>query len=302
MKVADDSVCRCAAPKAALDVLHSSCGDCHATCRSCELAGDRTQCTTCPGETGTGTGAVGTCTCLYKLKATVTEECCSSGCEYCYDSGDTDCTTQEVQDFVYNVQDLTNLPYAAARTDLLMCFRQPPSETTCTPDPVETVVGSITGDYPTTTQCLKLLTAEWPFLMHWFEQLFTGYSDPSYATDAQLRMFKPVFYLWILHFGPSEMLSSEWDPLRTALSAGGAWNGYLAWAGETPQYTVNGWDHVTDFPAVLSDWIKSSEGCNKARAGCIDLLPFNYITQLCGAGCGHQTECDLALETHVCTS
>ena len=303
----DGVACLCTkvAGKGSEGNYHSQCGDCDNTCGSCWLATDSTQCETCPGETGTNNLETGSCTCPNgAAKATLAEVCptCFAGCVDCYGPTASECLTQEQFDFITKLGSISSLPLTSARTDQLMCFRQPPSTTTCTPDPVVTMIGTITGGVPDEDQCKKLLVSMWPFLTHWFGQLF-NFVDPDTSSADQVLTIKSVMYVWILHFGPAEMLADEWSDLKTALNAGGNWSTHLAWAGETPQFSLNGGSSPVDFPAALKAWLMDSEGCNKSPNGCMDLLPFNTLSTVCDtAVCGHKTECDLAFTTHSCTS
>ena len=300
--VANGAVCLCSGTKGSVDSYHYDCRDCDSHCGSCWLASNPNQCLTCTGETGGGNVAPGSCTCEGWTKPSLAGGCCT-GCSSCYGPNSNQCLTPEQHDVVTKLAEIGSLPLSSARTDQLMCFRQRQPTITCTSDPVEAVIGAITGDTPASYQCLKLLVSVWPYLTHWFDQLFPSYSDPSSATADDLLTIKSVIFVWILQFGASEMSRDTWDPLKTALGTGGDWTSYLAWAGTDPKFSLDGSVTPLDFPTVLSDWIKNTAGCNQAPAGCMDLLPFNTLSTACDtAVCGHKTQCDLAFATHSCTS
>ena len=308
VKSLSNTVCLCSdTTKGSVGSYHESCASCDSTCGKCWISDDANQCRTCGAEVGEGTG-IGSCTCPDgSAKDTLAQVCavpvvqCHSNCQFCYGPGEYECLTQAQKDFIDKVQSIGSLPLSSTRTDQLLCFRQQPATATCDTNALEEVIDTITGDVPDTAQCQKLLVVEWPFLTYWFGELFQGYSDPTPATADQILTIKSVMYVWILHFGPSEMLAEDWATLKTDLSGGGDWSNYLAWAGETPKYTKDGTNTSFDFPEALSAWIKDSEGCAKVPAGCMDLLVFNTLSTSCDASnCGHSTECDLAFTSHSC--
>ena len=280
---------------------HEVCAPCEASCNSCWKAADESYCIWClnyipPTPVNGNYG-----TCPYD---------CASGCLYCYGSTADECLTQEQSEFIDKIAALTSgaLPLTT-ETDGLMCYRQRRPAISCTPDPLEAVVDSIT-DYtpagnakPTSKQCKKLLVAEWPFLMHWFTQFFGTFPGPSGATDDELLTIKSTLYLWILHFGPAEMSATEWDALKADLkSAGNLWSSFLAWTGSPPQYSTEGENAAgKDFPAVLSDWITTS--CGNSMAGCLDLQVFNLKSTVCNTTpCTIQSHCSVAFPGSDCAT
>ena len=271
----------------------TTCELCDPTCVEC--AGIlSSQCTACPSHASLPSGqSIGTCTCVtgyYRLP--------DNTCTLCnYDVRD-ECLTQDQLDFISKVHQLeSTLPILVTRNDNLLCYRQslPVSEDTdCTPDPVQAVIGDfIDVQNMDITQCKKWLLLQWPFLIYWFETLFSGFTDPTGAGSDEILSIKSVIYLWILHFGPSEISGSGWSDLKVALTAGGNWSGYYGWAGSNPGFVTDGSiSSLKSFPSVLIEWINSSDGCSAATPTCLDLKVFNLMSTACDqVTCDIQTQC-----------
>lgn len=278
---------------------HEVCAPCDGTCANCWKAGDANFCETCSGVltfTPVSRG-FGSCTLV-----------CANGCAFCFGTAADECLTQEQSEFIDKIAALTSdaLPLTT-ETNGLMCYRQSRPTTSCTPDPLETVVGSIT-DYtptgsakPTLKQCKKLLVAYWPFLMRWFTEFFGTFVGPSGATADELLTIKSTLYLWILQFGPAEMSATEWDTLKTDLkSAGNLWSSFLGWTGSPPQYSTEGANAAgKNFPTVLSNWITTT--CGNSMAGCLDLQVFNLKSTVCNiTPCSIQSHCSIAFPGSNC--
>lgn len=191
-----------------------------------------------------------------------------------------------------------------------MCYFQPWEIDDCGQNPVQAVVtgpiaSSDTGASPTTFQCYELLLAEWPAMKLWFKRLFPEFTGPIHASKSEKAAIKYTIYLWILHFGPNEVGSPDWDELRTALNDPASdWTKFLGWAGtSTPQYLTNGTRiSMKKYPGTLKDWLKSESGCKGVTAGCADLQVFNSVSKVCevGAGCTVEDLCREVNSTSNC--
>lgn len=88
-------------------------------------------------------------------------------------------------------------------------------------------------------------------MLYWFDEVFPGFTGPAGASAEDLFAIKSLLYVWILHFGASVMMQSDWDDLKSALLASD-WSNYLAWVGSTPGYLTDGTSaSVKPFPAQL---------------------------------------------------
>lgn len=192
----------------------------------------------------------------------------------------------EQADFVKYVATAYSLPLLIESASHFFCFFEPKPTLDCTPDPIETLIGPIT-DYatvakPTKHQCYNLLTAQWPFLTHWFDQLFPNFVGPQGATVDELLKIRSVLYLWILRFGPSEV--NSWTDIKNMVKAQASeWANYMAWIETTPGISLQSSIPPTPFPADLLAWLSAS--CSGVTVGCKDLDVFNLKSIVCDAAC-----------------
>ena len=298
--------CICQNDLAGVDEYHVSCGTCDVTCLQCWRSGDPNQCRTCPnyGYSSVGT-LVGSCQCTgpYVLgpKQSVSSKCtpCFTGCSQCFGTTRDDCVTQEQLDFMSRVRYVqfegkffTLDEYLGVPG--LSCFRQR------FVDLYQGVCDSSNPGYgysPESIECKRLLVSVWPSVTYWFGRLFPGFTGPSTATADQIQVIKDTLYMWILQFGPSEMLRPEWADIKNALTASD-WSMYLAWAnGGTPGYVTDGATSTIKkkFPSVLNDMILRS-WWNR------DMFIFNIKSTACDqAPCRIQAECKLVRPDSTCS-
>ena len=295
---ASNYFCLCPAGTGGVN-YNGSCGSCDGSCETCFLAG-KDSCKTCAGGTTPTMLLVGACDCtspgVVKAVAnpnSVPVACthCATGCDACFGSDPSKCLSATQLSFKNYVSTAFDLPIPYQSTDNLRCFLQPRLEwdtSGCAQDPIAAVIGlAVTngsGDDAIfkKSQCNKLLVAGWPATNYWFDHLFSSFA-PTGASDSEKSDIKSIILLWVLQFGPAEMLGTEWSDLKTALSAVGAnWTKFLAWVGSTPGYLTDGTSTSKKlFPPVLLDWLKSARGCNGATAGCADLQVFNMKSTVC---------------------
>lgn len=81
---------------------------------------------------------------------------------------------------------LYSLPLSV-ETDGLICYNEPVPDLTC--DPLTPMLGDLHPDsdglHPTTDQCFKLLKAEWPYVTHWFQDIFPDFTPPNPSSDQE---------------------------------------------------------------------------------------------------------------------
>lgn len=299
-KIADGAACVCKAGTGTNypNLYHATCLPCHASCSTCGYYSNVYWCRTCAafGATLPIYSALGTCECRtgYVAAVSPTTACtpiCSPGCSNCIGPHVSECMSIEQANFVKYVATAYSLPLLTESASHHFCYFEPKPIVECTPDPIETVVGPIT-DYetvarPTKYQCYNLLTAQWPFLTHWFNSFFPGFVGPQGATENELLKIKSVVYLWILRFGPSEI--NSWTTIKNMIKASGsAWANYMAWIETPPGVSVQPSLPPDDFPADLLDWLTTS--CSGVTVGCKDLDVFNLKSTVCDSACTAPTK------------
>lgn len=175
------------------------------------------------------------------------------------------------------------LPITTETADHHICYRTPLLTTSCTPDPIEDMTGPI-EDYateakPTPFQCYSLLTAEWPWVTYWFNQLFPTFEGPTPFAYASLGYIKSNLKVWILQFGPAEV--TTWTHIKAAMNgAGGDWQNYLAWIDSEPGFTLDAGATVHLFPEKLLAWLQTSSG--STTTSCVELIvTFNSASKVC---------------------
>ena len=289
---------------------YDSVDNCDSSCGSCFLALDPTNCLTCadPSMEILYTSGMGKCQCKsgYQYGTGPTCTPCPGNCPYCSGPDPSDCMTREESTFidaiwVFYHLDTPALPYITEQNGKF-CYRMHRPTNTCDAgNAIETLVGPISGYSSnaatfTDAQCTKLLTAHWPYVTHWFDQLFQDFKGPSPATKYDVLWIKTILQLWILQFGPNEM--KKWNQIITAMTTPGTW---AAYRGDKDQgFSVNGGTDFTAFPPALAAWISSYCSDNH----CADLRVFNVKRDSClDLGCDPSLEqycIDYGLDTTGC--
>ena len=275
----------------------TSCPTCHPSC-SCTTPGI---CDSCVAESGaTMSVDKGFCKCNSVTEwdgATYFQTCtlslCHSSCTHCAAPSLEGCMSEEQADFAIHVAATYSLPLTT-ETNGAMCYRQPvPPDPSC--DPLTSVLGNVVTDgaglHPTADQCYKLLKTSWPLINSWFDHYFPNFSPPV-ATVEETTMLKAVLKLWILQYGPNEMIA---DPLWQGLvstfnNAALDWTKLLAWAGATTGYSADGVTR-SSFPADLAASLKQTSP---------ELQLFNHFSKLCTSACGLGTQCRQMNPISIC--
>ena len=289
-QVTDGAMCLCNSETGGIGMYHSSCGACHPSCTTCGLSNSESKCHTCAlGHTTLAPyNAIGYCQCRdgfvpdnFPTAACI--PCAPAGCPICIGSDESQCMSQEQADFATSllIGEL-RLPLLTESADNLICYRTPLPTAGCTPDPIESVTGTII-DYetvakPTDIQCFNLLTAEWPFVTYWFDQLFPTFTGPVPNTHFYMAYLKTALQIWILHFGPAEM--NTWTDIKEAMNdAGENWKNHMAWIDSSPGFSLDAGTTVKAFPAKLLAWLQSK--CSVTPA-CMELwATFNLSSSVC---------------------
>lgn len=191
-------------------------------------------------------------------------------------------------DFCLTAASLYSLPMLTEQ-DSFVCYRTSVSshdESRCA---LEDIWGALSAGAVTVTkgQCYELLRAQWPAVSSWFADIFTPFSPPSEASDAQKLQIKTTLQLWILQFGPSELKKvATWQTLVGAFKTPGAnWSNYLAWAVSPRGYTLDG-VNTLQLPNELEDQ---------------DLAVLNVVSTLCDSpSCGFEVQCGSISSSLAC--
>lgn len=198
---------------------HSSCGSCDGICDTCFMSSDPNSCKICRLS-------------LEPDFLPALCQTCTGSCNYCVYSK---CWSElETVDFVNYVEPLYDLPINVETAEGFMCFFSPHPQGTAACSFDEVVTGTI-EDYdlvnaakPSNFQCYEVLRATWPYVIHWFKELFPTFQGPAGASDSEKASIKFTIYLWILQFGGFAIKTEDWNGLRTAINAEpGAWANYL---------------------------------------------------------------------------
>lgn len=289
-KVADGAFCLCGQSPTFLECL-----TCHSSCSTCAMSNDPSRCTGCAIVHATLTNpAGGICYCGvgYVPQSPAIAPCvgCYPGCSYCVDSSEVACMNSEDSAiFTIILASSYQLPLLD-ETNGLICYRQTATlSLSC--NPYTAATGQITSDasglHPTLQQCYKLLKATWPVVAFWFPQIWTHFTPPASANEAEVYQLKTVLWLWILEYGPSP-LSSEtaWQELVAVFnSASLNWAGLLGW---NDGYLAGGIKH--SYPASLTP--STSE-----------LSLFNNFSQVCDSdSCSYKPECMQVAPSSTCAT
>jgi hypothetical protein len=119
---------------------------------------------------------------------------------------------------------------------------------------------------------------------YWFTDIFSTFSPPSAASDAEKLQIKTTLQLWILQFSPASLKQDpDWEPLVAAFNDESAdWGNYLGWATSPRGYTLDGVETLR-FPAALDAWL----GVEMR-----DLVALNVKSTVCDSlACGYANEC-----------
>jgi len=205
-----------------------------------------------------------------------------------------DCVSASQADFAYYASDLYNLPLIDQASGMI-CYRQPVPQLDCNPLTIltGTIREDVDGLHPTKDQCNELLTIQWPFLKHWFNEFFPDITSPANSGAEKSAYMKMELKVWILQYGPSAMSA---DPLWQALintfnSATLDWTKLLAWDGATPGYSPDG-STTARFPEALEASV---------RDGSATLFLFNYFSTVCAFACSFGPQCQIVKPGSVCT-
>lgn len=244
------------------------CADCSSPCERCSAAGNSAACLTCNylngGQSPSYSGFTCTCAAGYK-------EISPAVCKSCYE---VDCQTSDEQLFIAFTSGYS-LPITTEVASLI-CYRQRTFGSDCQLPSLNYFAGSAistsgTNLTPTTAQCQSILHSQWPLTVYWFSQFFPSVIQVVDNTD--LSFYVPL--LWILEFGPSRLSSDPvWQVFLRDINALGLddWENFLAWSGDTPQYTLDGGSTFKDLPEGLEA---------KLVTGTIDWTYLNGRTTLC---------------------
>lgn len=289
-------VCLCPAGTGGM-YYNQYCRACDSSCATCFLA-TKDSCKTCAGGTTPTVLLVGACDCTSPgvVKAVTNPSnipvaCthCASGCDDCFGSDPSKCLAADQVAFMNYVSTNFNLPLLTETDDNFRCYLQPRPEwdaSGCEDEPIMGLLGPVINydsgatAFFTKSECKKLLTVEWLTTIYWFDNIFYPFS-PSGASDSEKSDIKSIIMLWMLQFGTSEFMYSEWAPLRTAFTTLD-WTKFLAWMGSTPGYLTDGTSaSKKPFPTALLNWLTSARGCHGVTAGCVDLRVFNLKSTVC---------------------
>lgn len=311
--IAENSACKCIDGKGSNNSqfglnYHEGCNTCHGACETCY--NDRSDtCYTCKVSHAVrqlGSKDIGRCICGngYQPYSNPTQEshcqsCVPAGCPVCVGYSEADCFGNlEAYYFTQNTG-----PFGASVTsNTHICYRIPLALPTCAFNVLEDIMGTLPNDgnglyQPEGNQCYLLLESMWPYLNYWFGRIFHSFDPPlrylpkSYAI-ANVK-------LWILQFTPVTLLrDQDWTPIVTALNQPAAnYDNYMAWAGPTPGYTLDGGATIHDLPEALETWVQT----NCSFDSCPDLWVFLIGTRVCDtSGCLLQEKCAAILSTSVC--
>ena len=287
-KIADGAFCQCGQSPTLTD-----CPVCHASCTTCtvEYANDPEDCTGCASTGATLSNPLGghcSCPLGYVAQSPATAACvpCSSDCSYCVGSSKEACMGSK--DLTAFATDLASAQMPLlSQTNGLICYRQPVPALSC--DPWTPITGAITTDasglHPTLEQCYELLKVQWPMVGYWFSELFSDFTPPASATEAETYQLKAVLGLLILQFGPSALKSqASWQALVAVFNnASLDWEQLLGWTGG---YYAGGSKHT--FPEELTP-------------SAFELSLFNSFSKVCdAANCGYRTECQEVAASSTC--
>ena len=99
---------------------------------------------------------------------------CFPGCSNCIGPDESECMPLEAAYLVSHASSFS-LPDLTETADNRICYRIQLPTSGCTPDPIESITGSI-NEYageakPTQFQCYLLLTAMWPYVINAYNHL-----------------------------------------------------------------------------------------------------------------------------------
>jgi len=215
-----------------------------------------------------------------------TTECvpCINGSSYCLSGADTySWKSAEAFQFAVAANSLgDSLPYLTTTHELL-CYRINVIDVNdCTISALNGVDGIFVNGQPTPNQCYAILTAEWPYVEHWFTTLFPNFAAPAGASTANAAKVKTVLQLWILQFDPYFMQTDPaWVQLIAVFnSVSTPWTTLLAWTHPTPKYSTTG-SNILEFPTELSAWLTLKPA---------DKAAFNTFSTVC-VNCAANTHC-----------
>lgn len=180
--------------------------------------------------------------------------------------------------FLSLLNNLYSLPRTTETADHRICFNDKLPISRCTPNPIESVIGTTIlytdegAAQPTLFQCYKFLTANWPYITNTFNKLFPEFTGPDNLDSMTLNNVKFFLYSIILEIGYAEM--NKWTDLKAAWNAPGVnWKNYIAWMSATPGYSLDGGLTKKEFPSLYLARLITNCGSNY----CFELENLFYI-------------------------